>query len=137
MATSFTVIENGQSVELPAEIIDGRVRIPAEDMSAGLGWKLKAQGLCRGEVCIPVKDTARVVVDEAIDLEGLAEALGQPLAIDVGETAAALGSTVTNRTTQLETLEAPDFTLPDLDGKLHSLSAHCGKKVLLIAHASW
>ncbi len=35
------------------------------------------------------------------------------------------------------TLEAPDFELPDLSGKMHRLSQHRGKKVLLIAYASW
>ncbi|MBI3853814.1 MAG: redoxin domain-containing protein [Verrucomicrobia bacterium] len=32
---------------------------------------------------------------------------------------------------------APDFTLPDLKGKAHSLSDFRGKKVLLITWASW
>jgi peroxiredoxin len=35
------------------------------------------------------------------------------------------------------TLEAPDFTLPDIDGKQHSLSDYRGKKVLLLSWASW
>ena len=137
MATSFTVIENGQSVELPAEIVDGSVRISTGDVSTGLGWELKERGLCRGGACIPVEDTARFMVDGAIDLEGLAEVLGQPLAIDVDEHAAALGTPVAERTALLESREAPDFTLPDLDGKPQSLWAYRGRKVLLIAHASW
>jgi peroxiredoxin len=37
----------------------------------------------------------------------------------------------------LASLDAPDFTLPDLDGHLHSLAGHRGKKVLLVAYASW
>ena len=32
---------------------------------------------------------------------------------------------------------APDFTLPDLDGKLHSFSELRGKKVFLATWASW
>jgi peroxiredoxin len=32
---------------------------------------------------------------------------------------------------------APDFRLPDLDGKLHSLSDYRGKKVLLYCWSSW
>jgi peroxiredoxin len=34
-------------------------------------------------------------------------------------------------------LEAPDFTLPDIDGQLHSLSDFLGKKVFLVTWASW
>jgi hypothetical protein len=37
----------------------------------------------------------------------------------------------------LANLEAPNFTLPDRSGKLHSLSGFRGKKVLLITWASW
>ena len=36
-----------------------------------------------------------------------------------------------------ELTPAPDFTLPDLAGHMHSLSDYRGKKVLLIAYASW
>ncbi|HSY78461.1 MAG TPA: redoxin domain-containing protein [Verrucomicrobiae bacterium] len=34
-------------------------------------------------------------------------------------------------------MQAPDFELPDLDGKLHRLSDYRGKKVFLLAWASW
>ena len=37
----------------------------------------------------------------------------------------------------LDSLEAPDFSLPDLEGNLHSLTDRRGKKVLLVAYASW
>jgi peroxiredoxin len=37
----------------------------------------------------------------------------------------------------LSSLAAPDFTLPDMNGKLHSLSDFRGKKVLLLTWASW
>ena len=33
--------------------------------------------------------------------------------------------------------EAPEFTLPDLEGRLHSLSDHRGVKVFLVAYGSW
>jgi peroxiredoxin len=48
-----------------------------------------------------------------------------------------LGEGADNRTTSLQSLDAPDFSLPDLDGTLHSLSQHRGKKVLLATWASW
>ena len=37
----------------------------------------------------------------------------------------------------LASLNAPDFTLPDLAGQRHSLSDFRGKKVLLVTWASW
>ena len=38
---------------------------------------------------------------------------------------------------QLSSLQAPDFTLPDLQGKPHRLSDFHGKKILLVTWASW
>jgi len=50
---------------------------------------------------------------------------------------AALGTAAADRAASLVSLEAPDFALPDLAGRLHTLSEHRGKKALLIAYASW
>ena len=36
-----------------------------------------------------------------------------------------------------ESAEAPDFTLPDLDGRPFRLSVLRGQKVVLVAWASW
>ena len=66
-----------------------------------------------------------------------AETSGRPVAIDRDERAALLGVSAAERTRTLSSLEAPDFTLPDLDGRVHSLSEQRGKKVLLVAYASW
>jgi peroxiredoxin len=41
------------------------------------------------------------------------------------------------RTAALACLEAPDFVLPDLAGRVHRLSDYRGKKVLLVTWASW
>jgi cytochrome oxidase Cu insertion factor (SCO1/SenC/PrrC family) len=57
--------------------------------------------------------------------------------LDVGERAACLGAAASERARRLASLEAPDFTLPDVDGRPHTLSGFRGKKVLLVAWASW
>ena len=137
MTTAFTILEDGRAVEVQAEVAGDRARLTHEALHASLGWKLEPEGLCRGKVCIPVRDRSKLVVDGAIDLSGFAEALGRPLALDAAEGAAAIGTAASERAAQLVSLEAPDFTLPDLEGKLHSLSDHRGKKILLIAYASW
>ena len=66
-----------------------------------------------------------------------AQADGRPVALDVDERAAYLGVTAAERARQLASLEAPDFSLPELDGRFHSLSEHRGKKVFLVAYGSW
>ncbi len=57
--------------------------------------------------------------------------------VDVDEKVAYLGVSAEERASALTSLEAPDFTLPDLEGRPHSLSEYRGKKVLLVAYASW
>ncbi len=137
MNRPFILIDGEKRIELPVEIRDGAVRIAPDALNSGIGWELKPEGLCRGEVCVRVSDPSRLVVDGEVDLRGLADLLDRPLALDVAERAAAIGTPRAARAAQMESLEAPDFSLPDLDGNLHSLSQHRGKKVLLIAHASW
>jgi hypothetical protein len=66
-----------------------------------------------------------------------AQGSGRPVAMDLGERAAYLGVSAEERGRRLASLEAPDFTLPDLDGHPHSLSDHRGKKVFLVAYGSW
>jgi hypothetical protein len=74
---------------------------------------------------------------EALERARRAQAAGRPVAIDQDERAAYLGVAASERAAALASLQAPDFTLPDLDGRLHTLSAHRGTKVLLVAYASW
>ena len=135
--TDFTLIDGVRTFELVAQVEGDGVRISPESLESALGWTLKPQGLCRGDVCVPVREPAALADERGIDLAGFAELQGRPLALDPEERAGALGTSAAERGSQLATLEAPDFTLPDLEGRLHSLSQHRGKKVLLIAYASW
>jgi hypothetical protein len=77
------------------------------------------------------------VSDAGVDLAALAVLLDRPLALDLEHRAAALAAPAGERAARLGRLEAPDFALPDLAGRQHRLSDHRGKKVLLIAYASW
>jgi len=61
----------------------------------------------------------------------------RPLALDTEEGAAFLGTSARERSQALAAQQAPDFSLPDLDGRLHTLREHRGKKILLVAWASW
>jgi hypothetical protein len=79
----------------------------------------------------------RVSTVPASTIDTLAAAGDRPLAVDHEEGAAYLGVSAAARAAQLASLHAPDFSLPDLAGRRHSLSEHRGKKVLLVAFASW
>jgi hypothetical protein len=134
---SFTLIESGRAISMPSQLAGDQVRITPDCLRQTLGWELKPQGLCRGEVCVPIADPDGLADRDGIDLQRFADALGRPLALDLEERAAALGTAAAERARQLDSLEAPDFELPDLSGALQRLSDHRGKKVLLIVYASW
>ncbi len=143
-ATRSITLLDGESDEaaprellLPVAIEAGAARVPAEVVARELRWELKPEGLCRGDVCVPVRDEPALATEAGLDLEALALALDRPLALDLDEGAASLGASAGERGAPLARLEAPDFELPDLAGALHRLSAHRGKKVLLTVHASW
>jgi len=137
-ASRFTLIDETERHPVTASIADGRVRLAPQVVAETLGWHLRDEGLCRGDVCIPVRDRSELVPESGeIDLEALSGALGRPLALEADCGAAALGASAPDRRTALGSLEAPDFALPDLGGQVHRLSDHRGKKVLLIAYASW
>lgn len=133
----FTLIDGDRPVEVQAQVDGDAVRVAPEALRHALGWRLEPQGLCRGEVCVPLRDRSSLLVDGGIDLAAFAAALGRPLALEVAERVAALAVSAADRRAQLATLEAPDFALPDLAGRLHRLSDHRGKKALLIVYASW
>ena len=137
MTTRITVIDEARAVGLDAAVAGDTIRVSPAALAAGLGWRLESGGLCRGDVCVPVRDRAGLVTPEGVDLAGFARALGRAYAADPAERVAVLGAPASERAARLASLEAPDFSLPDLSGRLHSLSDHRGKKTLLIAWASW
>jgi hypothetical protein len=122
---------------VPARVSGDAVRLSREALEQALGWTLKPEGLCRANVCVPLRARAAVDTPDGVDLAGVAAALGRPLALDLDARAAYVGVGAHERARVLESLEAPNFTLPDLDGRLHSLAEKRGKKVLLVAYASW
>lgn len=130
-----SLIDDGRIVELDADLRGGQVWLSAVALERGLGWELTPEGLCRDGLC--VRRRAGTSTGDGIDLADLAATLGRPLAVDVEEGAAYLGVGVADRAGALASLMAPDFSLPDLQGRLHSLSEHRGKKVFLVAYASW
>jgi hypothetical protein len=132
----FTVIDDGRPVEVTALLTGDRLWLPAADLGRALGFALRAEGLCRDGLCVP-RRAGPAAGEQGIDLADLAETLDRPLALDVAEHAACLGVSATERAGALASLTAPDFSLPDLEGRAHALSEHRGKKVLLVAYASW
>ena len=107
-------------------------RLSPTDAEAVTGWTLKAEGMCRDEICVPLP---AAMTAGGVDVLAFWRLLGHPV-VSEGETHV-LGTAASARQSALEDLQAPDFTLPDLDGVEHRLSELRGKKVFLTAWASW
>ncbi len=106
--------------------------IPKREFESGTGWHLKPQGACHGEICIPLSKPA----GDPVDVAQVAKDMGMPIAASPEHGLWALGpASVGSRA--LASAEAPDLSLPDLDGKEFRLSSLRGKKVLLYAWAPY
>lgn len=107
--------------------------LTADEFEAATGWAAKPEGMCKGDVCVPAPGAR---TDEGrLDVEAVAAKLGMALVADAGSGVWALGPESGGRA--LTTAEAPMLELPDVDGNPFKLSSLQGRKVLLVAWASW
>ncbi len=115
----------------------GSFLVDPADLSGAVGWELKASGLCRDDTCVPVRDLDALWVGDRIDLAAVAGAVRQPLVADVDAGIVAMALPAGLRRGALADLDAPPFTLPDLDDVAHDLAEWAGRKKLLVAFSSW
>jgi AhpC/TSA family len=120
----------------------GQLWITTADLDRATGFELKPQGVCQGRLCFPLpksREQEFLRKQESttwFNLTAFAQLVQQPFAHDEALSTWYFGLRADQRQ-GLSTLEAPDFTLPDMSGKTHSLSDFRGKKVLLLTWASW
>jgi AhpC/TSA family len=120
-----------------ADATGGGLWLSGDDFKRVSGWEFKPQGFCKDDVCVPIPDERKFVASGRYNLAALANLLGLPVVSDAEHHAWCFGEAAAERKRMLTSLDAPDFTLPDLDGKMHSLSAYRGKKVFVVSWASW
>jgi 3-oxoacyl-[acyl-carrier protein] reductase len=100
--------------------------------SSGLGLAtaraLAAEGV---QVAICGRDQGR------LDAAAVAARLGMPAVTDEAHGISALGPATQGGGHVLTSAVAPELELPDRDGNLFKLSSLHGRKVLLVAWASW
>ena len=143
-SSEITVIYDGAASKVtgvPPEQKD--LWLTLADLTRVSGFVLKPQGACLGELCIPVPKAREKAFlrQEAgkkwFNLSELARVLRQPEVEDLSHSIRLFGPRPEARMKTLETLEAPNFTLPDWKGTPRSLTGFRGKKVMLITWASW
>ena len=125
-ASSNTVVGNFDSMS-----------IAISDFEMATGWNLKPQGLCRGEMCVSVLKPENLANDGAINLVEFVRLTDQNYIHDANHGVFAFGENAFNRSLQMTSLDAPDFTLPDIHGKQVSFSDFNRRKRLLLAWSSW
>ena len=116
--------------------------ITTGDLKRATRFEVKPQGVCRDELCFPLPKARQqdFLHKESgtswFNLTAFAALVHQPVAHDAALETWYFGLRADQRQ-GLSSLQAPDFTLPDINGKPHSLSDFRGKKVFLVTWASW
>lgn len=138
------VIYDGVATEIaasPAASKDLWVTMP--DLKRATRFVVKPQGVCRDQLCFPLPKARKadfVSKRGAVtwfNMSEFARLLQQPVTMDDKHSVWFIGPRPDEQNAFLESLDAPNFTLPDMHGKPHSLADFRGKKVLLLTWASW
>jgi hypothetical protein len=146
-AGARTVIYDNEATEVappPAVLATASdLWITLADLKRATQFVLKPQGVCRDELCFPLPKARRAAFLSKqgrttwFNLSEFARLLKQPAAQDAEHAVWYFGPRPEEQNAHLASLVAPDFTLPDANGKMHSLREFRGKKVLLLTWASW
>ena len=138
---AIEIMYGGRVTQLAGAKADGNdLWLSTADLTKASGWELKPEGACLRDVCVPIppgREREFVRDGKSFNLAAFGRHLGQPVVHDDKSGAWYFGEAASTRRQSLASLQAPDFELPDLDGKMHRLSDYRGKKVLLAAWASW
>jgi hypothetical protein len=131
------LLVEGRTVEVPGAYVDsGSLWLPVDQLEAATGWHLEPEGLCRDERCVLLPGDDAIMDDEFVNLSAFASHLGQEVVHSKDESVWVIGAEPPPAL-GLALRQAPDFTLPDLQGTEYSLVQYRGRKVFLVTWASW
>lgn len=102
--------------------------IDLDAFAAVTGWEIKPEGACKGDICVPL-GTDR-------DPLSVAERLGMAVVTDDVSGSVAIGPASLSGHA-LDSAEAPDVELHDLDGNTVALSQFRGEKVVIVSWAPY
>ena len=114
-------------------IID-RLDATAEEFHRATGWKLEPQGACKDDRCVPLPGV-EPDAGGRFDVTTLAARLAMPVAHDETHGLWAVGPESGGRV--LDSARMPELVLPDFHGNAFDVASLRGRKVLLLAWASW
>src|SRR5260370_13936601 len=117
--------------------------ITTNDLARATRFVIKPQGVCRDELCFPLPKNrfaefvSKKGATTSFNLTEFARLIKQTFVVDQKNHVWYFGARESEQNSYLNSLEAPNFTLPDLSGKQHSLADFRGRKGLLVTWASW
>ncbi|MDX1384386.1 MAG: redoxin domain-containing protein, partial [Thermoanaerobaculia bacterium] len=116
--------------------------VPA-DLTRINDFVLKPEGACIDDLCVPIRqdrDSDIFVTRDGqgwINVTELADRLEQAWVSDADARVWSFGDIPYTRKDFLDRAMAPDFTLPDREGRPVRLADFRGKKVMILSWASW
>jgi hypothetical protein len=136
----LTVLTADGTATADAVVEDDRILVASAVVAAATGWEPKPEGLCRGDLCVPLRDPAARDSSGRYDLARVAAALQRPFAAEQTErdaVVASLGEAAHERAAAYQQGTAPHLELVDLDGRPVTVPDHSRRKRLLLAWSSW
>ena len=138
----ITVLSQERTFVIEDAFVAGdRLWVPEKSLPQVNGFRLESEGLCAGDLCIPVSNdadwTRRNGGRTYVDVTAVAQHLGQAWVTAADGEVWSFTPVPALTTTAWQLGQAPDFTLPDVHGRAVRLSDYRGKKVLLLTWASW
>lgn len=138
------VLYEGRTVEVEQTLADPTdLWIHPENLPEVNGFELKPEGACIDDICVPVRqeEDSNIFVKRGgerwFNVAELADRLQQPYVVDHDAGVWSFGAVPVRRASFFERGVAPDFELPDVEGRLHRLSDFKGQKIMLLSWASW
>jgi hypothetical protein len=139
MPNMTTIVIDDKATICNANVKNNELWIDQKELEKAIGWSIKPEGFCQGNTCIPYPKTEAdaFVQGSEVNVSSFWNLMDKPILHDESGDTWMLGTGHKERLSVLNSLQAPDFSLPDLDGKRHSLSDYKGKRVFLTTWSSW
>jgi hypothetical protein len=109
------------------------LEVDADQFASRTGWHARPEGLCQGDECVPAPNVRNA--NGTLDAEMLSAKLNMPLIHDESRNLWALGPRAGGKA--LASAEAPNITLIDRNGESFSMASMRGRRMVMIAWASW
>ena len=136
---STSVLYQGKTLTLSTTGADDELLIRAEDLTRINGFEVKAEGVCLGDLCIPLQDTFNVTLADQnwFNLIAFARFICQPFVADTQNRVCSFAEIPAKRESTLSAAMAPEFELTDRKGAVIRMTDFKGKKALIVTWSSW